>query len=149
MAFKDTLFPLRRERGFTQEELARKLYVTRQAVSRWENGDTEPGIDMVKLIAVALDVPVSRLIEMPERYCQSCGMILRDPSQYAAEADGTLTDQFCKWCYDQGTYVEDITMDDMIEDCAPRLAEYMHGTTDEAVSLMGAVLPSLKRWREE
>ncbi|MDN0055512.1 helix-turn-helix transcriptional regulator [Collinsella ihumii] len=50
---KNTLARLRRERGLTQEELARRLYITRQAVSRWETGATEPGIDMIKLIARA------------------------------------------------------------------------------------------------
>lgn len=43
---KDVLPRLRRERGPAQEELARKLYIARQAVSRWERGETEPGIDM-------------------------------------------------------------------------------------------------------
>ena len=51
MAIKDVLPQLRRDRGLTQQELAAKLYVTRQAVSRWETGETEPGIDMTKLLA--------------------------------------------------------------------------------------------------
>lgn len=51
MAIKDVLPLLRHERGMTQEELASKLFVTRQAVSRWENGDTAPNIDMTKLLA--------------------------------------------------------------------------------------------------
>lgn len=38
---KDALARLRRERGLTQEELARRLYITRQAVSRWECGGRE------------------------------------------------------------------------------------------------------------
>ena len=46
MAIKDVLPQLRRDRGLTQAELASKLYVTRQAVSRWENGETTPNIDM-------------------------------------------------------------------------------------------------------
>ena len=49
MAIKDVLPRLRRERGLTQEELAKRLYITRQAVSRWERGETSPGIDMTKL----------------------------------------------------------------------------------------------------
>ena len=38
MAIGDVLVRIRKERNLTQEDLARKLYVTRQAVSRWENG---------------------------------------------------------------------------------------------------------------
>lgn len=44
--FKGALPRLRRERELAQEELARKLYIARQAVSRWERGETEPGIGM-------------------------------------------------------------------------------------------------------
>ena len=46
MPMKDTIAAIRREAGLTQEEMARRLYVTRQAVSRWEQGETTPGIDM-------------------------------------------------------------------------------------------------------
>lgn len=44
MAIKDKLASLRRERGLTQEDLARKVYVTRQAVSRWEHGVRQNGL---------------------------------------------------------------------------------------------------------
>lgn len=149
MAIKDMLPRLRRERGLTQEDLARRLYVTRQCVSRWETGATTPTIDMTKLIARELDVPVTELLEMPEHYCQSCGMMFTGPDQRGRNADGTEVEDLCRWCYDDGAWVEDISMDDMIEDCAPRMAESTGWTVDECTSLMGAVLPTLKRWRRE
>lgn len=148
MAIKDVLPRLRRERGLTQEGLAKKLFITRQAVSRWETGETAPGIDMTKLIAVTLDVPVTELLEMPEHYCQSCGMMFTAPDQHGHEADGTEVEDFCQWCYDDGAYTYETTMEDMIEDCAPRMAEAMDWTVDESASLLGAVLPTLKRWKE-
>lgn len=148
MAIKDVLPRLRRERELTQEDLAKKLFITRQAVSRWETGETAPGIDMTKLIAVTLDVPVTELLEMPEHYCQSCGMMFTAPDQHGHEADGTEVEDFCRWCYDDGAYTYETTMEDMIEDCAPRMAEAMDWTVDESASLLGAVLPSLKRWKE-
>ena len=120
---KDALAQARRERGLTQEELAARLYITRQAVSRWETGATEPGIDMIKLIARELEVPVMRLLDMPEYYCQSCGMMFTGPDQHGREADGTEVEDFCRWCYDQGAYTYETTMEEMIEDCAPRMAD--------------------------
>ena len=104
MLLKDMLPRLRAERGLTQQDLAEKLYVTRQAVSRWETGETAPGIDMVKLIASVFDVPIVSLLDMPEHYCQSCGMMLTDESQYAVDDDGNHTHDWCKCCYDKAAY---------------------------------------------
>ena len=140
MDFATKLIELRKRKGLTQEGLAAKLYVTRQAVSRWERGEVVPGIDMMKLIANVLDEPIMHLLDLPERYCESCGMILT-PADY-----GSKDEHYCKWCYEQGKYTYETTMDAMIEDCAPRLAENTGMSRDEAVSLMGAVLPHLKRW---
>ena len=42
MDTKDMIRRLRTEKGLSQDELAEKLFVTRQAVSRWENGETTP-----------------------------------------------------------------------------------------------------------
>lgn len=145
MDFSTKLIELRKRKGLTQEGLAAKLYVTRQAVSRWERGEVVPGIDMMKLIANVLDEPIMHLLDLPERYCESCGMILT-PADYGSDADGSKDEHYCKWCYEQGKYTYETTMDAMIEDCAPRLAENTGMSRDEAVSLIGAVLPHLKRW---
>ena len=59
MAINQKIAELRKTRHLTQEDLAARLYVTRQAVSRWENGETSPGIDMLKLLAVTLDVSIA------------------------------------------------------------------------------------------
>lgn len=146
MAFAEKLIAVRRANDLTQEQLAAKLYVTRQAVSRWERGEVTPGIDMMKLIAAVTGEPLSHLLEMPEHYCESCGMILT-PDDCGTDATGTATDHYCKWCYDHGKYTYETTREAMIEDCAPRLAQNTGMSLDEAVSLMGAVLPQLERWR--
>lgn len=146
MAFAEKLIAIRRAHHLTQEQLAAKLFVTRQAVSRWERDEVTPGIDMMKLIAAVTGEPLSHLLEMPEHYCQSCGMILT-PDDCGTDAAGATTDHYCKWCYDHGKYTYDTTMEAMIEDCAPRLAQNTGMSLDEAVSLMGAVLPLLERWR--
>ena len=59
------------------------------------------------------------------------------------------TEEFCRWCYDNGDYTYETDMESMIEECAPRMAEAMGWTLDESVSLLGAILPNLKRWKED
>lgn len=148
MTIADALVTMRKERNLTQQDVARKLFVTRQAVSRWENGETTPGIDMCKLISATFDLPVTHLLEMPDGdYCQSCGMPFYQPKDYGSEADGAPSADYCSWCYRDGAFVEDESLEELIERCAPYMAESCHVSRDEAVSFMGALLPHLKRWK--
>ena len=147
METKNVIYELRTGKGMSQDELAEKLFVTRQAVSRWETGETEPGVDMCKLIAATCDVPVTELLEMPDApYCQSCGMPFFQPEDRGTKADGTPSEDFCSWCYRDGTFVGGESLDELIERCAPGMAETCGISLDEAVSFMGALLPGLKRW---
>ena len=150
MATKDALAQARKDAGLTQEELARKVYVTRQAISRWETGETTPSIDMTKLLASALDVPVMQLLDLPtEPACQCCGTPFSVPHmERGADADGAENPAYCRWCYNQGTFAYE-TMDDVIETSAPYLVEATGMSLDEAVSFMGALLPTLDHWRRE
>ena len=59
---KTTIKQLRQEKGINQEQLAEQLHVTRQAVSNWENGKTQPDIETLTQIAEYFDVSVERLI---------------------------------------------------------------------------------------
>ena len=56
METKNIILKLRTERGMSQDELADKIMVTRQAVSRCENGDTVPHTDTLKLLSKEFDV---------------------------------------------------------------------------------------------
>ena len=149
MAVKDVLPQLRQEKGMTQQELAKKLYVTRQAVSRWETGETTPSVDMAKLIASALDVPVLRVLDLPqEPACQCCGTPFSVPNMdKGSNEDGSENPNYCKWCYDEGHFAIG-SMDDVIEHSAPYLVAATGVTLDEAVSFMGVLLPNLKRWKD-
>lgn len=148
MAIKDVLPRIRQERGMTQQELASKLFVTRQAVSRWEHGETTPSIDMSKLIASVLDVPVMQLLDLPqEPACQCCGTPFSVPNMpKGTDGDGHENPAYCKWCYDEGQF-SNATMDEVIEQSAPYLVQATGVSLDEAVSFMGALLPTLGRWR--
>ena len=68
---KDIIRNLRTKSGLSQEELAEKVYVTRQAVSRWENGDTVPNTDTLKLLSTLFGVSVNTLLGSPRKLiCQ-------------------------------------------------------------------------------
>ena len=51
METKNIILELRTKKGLSQEELAQKVMVTRQAVSRWENGETVPNTETLKLLS--------------------------------------------------------------------------------------------------
>ena len=148
MAIQDTIAAIRKEAGLTQEEMARKLYMTRQAVSRWENGETTPGIDMVKLICVTFGIPLERFFDMPmEYYCQCCSMPIPNDELHGTEADGTTSPSYCRYCYDHGAFTaQNVSMDEFIEATAPMEAKALGISVEDAVSLMGTLLPHLKRW---
>ena len=55
MSIDERILEIRSRAGLTQQEMADRLFVTRQAVSRWERGETVPGIDTLRLIAEAFD----------------------------------------------------------------------------------------------
>ena len=58
----ENLKMLRKEKGFSQEELASKVHVVRQTVSKWEKGLSVPDAEMLVQIADVFEVPVSRLL---------------------------------------------------------------------------------------
>lgn len=62
MEFHERLQALRRQKGLTQEELARALYVSRAAVSKWESGRGYPNIDSLQDMAAFFSVTVDQLL---------------------------------------------------------------------------------------
>jgi len=62
MKFHENLQHLRKEAGLSQEEVAGKLFVSRQSVSKWENGAAEPGIESLKALADLYGVTVDELV---------------------------------------------------------------------------------------
>ena len=102
MEAKDVLLKLRTERGLSQETLAEKLFVTRQAVSRWERGDTLPNTETLKLLSKLYDVSINTLLGSPRTLiCQCCGMPL-DDTTISREPGGAFNEDYCKWCYTDG-----------------------------------------------
>lgn len=104
METKNVILELRTKKGLSQDELAEKVMVTRQAVSRWENGETVPNTETLKLLSKEFNVTINTLLGAPRQLiCQCCGMPLEDEI-VSHDRDGSLNENYCKWCYADGTY---------------------------------------------
>ena len=85
---------------------------------------------------------------MDEMHCQSFGMPMRDPAQFGTEGDGTLSPDYCSYCYGNGTYLHEMSMEDMLSVCADHVDDWdVEITRDEAVAMMREFFPTLKRWQ--
>ena len=117
METRKVILELRTKRGLSQDELAEKVMVTRQAVSRWENGETVPNTETLKLLSKEFDVSINTLLGEPRKLvCQCCGMPLEDDSIIGRDSDSSLNKDYCKWCYADGTYTYS-DMDELIDVC--------------------------------
>jgi len=84
-----------------------------------------------------------------EKFCQSCAMPLRTEEFLGTNKDGTVSGEYCKYCYENGEYVQSCTMDEMIDFCAGPMVEHNEGMTKEgAIAAMKSFFPQLKRWKD-
>lgn len=147
METKDILIQLRKDNNLTQEELAKRLFVTRQAVSRWETGETLPNTETLKLISAQFNVSINTLLGSPRALiCQCCGMPLTDDI-LSKESDGSLNEDYCKWCYSDGRFAYN-----SIDEIKAYLMQFMknHGMAEEqAEEYINATIPKLKRWAKK
>lgn len=145
METKDVIFALRTERGLSQDALAEKLYVTRQAVSRWENGETVPSIETLKQLSQFFDVSINTLLGSPRTLiCQCCGMPL-DDSTMSREPDGSINEAYCKWCYSDGQFVYD-SMAQLIDFLSQHMANDAWSPAQVRAHLE-KMLPELDHWK--
>ena len=145
METKDMIRELRTKKGLSQDELAEKVFVTRQAVSRWENGETTPNTETLKLLSKLFDVSINTLLGSPRQLiCQCCGMPLEDAS-ISKEPDGFFNEEYCKWCYADGEYMYH-DMDDLIDVCVGHMANDQF-TPEQVRAYMKDMLPKLDYWK--
>ena len=72
--FKDNLIHLRKVQNLTQEEVAEKLGVSRQAVAKWECGETVPDIEKCRLLAELFDVSLDSLVNYESSGSEDLGL---------------------------------------------------------------------------
>ena len=145
MTTKEVLYELRTKHGLSQEELAEKVFVTRQAVSRWETGETVPNTETLKLLSNLFGVSINTLLGAPRQLiCQCCGMPLED-SILSKNADGSINEDYCQWCFADGTYTYS-NMDDLINVCVGHMANEQF-SEDQVRAYLKEKLPTLDYWK--
>ena len=91
-------------------------------------------------------------MEKTMKFCQSCGMPLTD-DVLGTNADGSRIEEYCMYCYRDGKFLQDCTMDEMIEHCSQFIDEVNKQmpkpmTEEEYVQMMRGFFPMLKRWKK-
>ena len=147
METKDVILELRSRNGLSQDALAEKLYVTRQAVSRWETGETLPNVQTLKLLSQLFDVSINTLLGSPrELICQCCGMPLYDAS-ISREPDGGFNEEYCKWCYADGQFVY-TSLAELTDFLVGHMANE-NWPPEQARAYFEAQLPRLNHWKQQ
>lgn len=147
METKGVILELRTKNGLSQAELAEKVYVTRQAVSRWENGETVPNTETLKLLSKLFDVSINTLLGSPRKLiCQCCGMPL-DDSTISKETDGTFNEEYCKWCYTDGKFVYK-SLDELTDFLVGHMSNE-NWPPEQARAYFEEQLPKLNHWKQE
>lgn len=79
-------------------------------------------------------------------FCQSCAMPMTK-EMYGSNADGTENKDYCKFCYQNGEFTGDMTMEQMIDFCVPKTVENTDMNEEEARKMLEGMFPQLKRWK--
>ena len=146
METKEIIAALRAQKGLSQEQLAEQVYVTRQAVSRWERGETIPNTETLKQLSKLFDVSINTLLGSPRTLvCQCCGMPLEDAA-ISREPDGTFNEEYCKWCYAEGRFA--YTSVEALTDFLVGHMSNEQFTPEQGRAYFSAQLPELKHWKK-
>ena len=85
-----------------------------------------------------------------QKFCQSCAMPMADDELYGTNADGTKNEDYCIYCFKDGEFTSNMTMDEMMKFCIDKMCEvHPEFDKDEASAMMMEVFPKLKRWTND
>lgn len=94
--------------------------------------------------------PDNNIIEVTGGYhiCQSCGMAMHY-SDHGKNADGSSSTEYCRYCYPNGSFSKNETMEEMIESCIPFYVGEEFNSSAEAREYLTKLYPTLKRWKKQ
>ena len=75
-----------------------------------------------------------------QKFCQSCAMPMTE-ELYGTNADGSKNDEYCMYCFKDGEFTSDMTMEEMMNFCIDKMVEVS--------KMMNEVFPQLKRWAKD
>ena len=149
METREILKTLREKHDLTQEQLADRVLVTRQAVSRWETGETQPNTDTLKLLSREYGVSINTLLGSPRTLiCQCCGMPLTDDAYISRETDGSFNEDYCKWCYADGAFTYS-SKETLVDFLLANMPNPDNTPEDTRRKQFDRGLSQLKRWKEQ
>ena len=144
---KDILKSLREKNSLTQEALAERLMVTRQAVSRWETGETQPNTETLKLLSKEFGVSINTLLGSPRQLvCQCCGMPLSEDGMISREPDGSFNEDYCTWCYTDGRFAYE-SKDALLDFLIAHMTDPENTPEAERRAMYDGYLSQLKHWK--
>lgn len=147
MEIRDILKNLREKQHLTQEQLAERVMVSRQAVSRWENGETQPNTDTLKLLSKEFGVSINTLLGSPRQLiCQCCGMPLSEDSMISREPDGSYNEEYCRWCYSDGAFAYE-SKDALLDFLISHMPNPENAPEEVRRSQYDLYLSQLKHWK--
>ncbi len=147
MEIRDALRNLRMQHGLTQEQMAERAMVTRQAVSRWETGETQPNTDTLQILSRVFDVSINTLLGSPRTlFCQCCGMPLSEDGFISREPDGSFNEDYCKWCYADGAFAYP-TKSSLVDFLVAHMPNPDQTPDTERRKLFDEQLSRLKHWK--
>lgn len=91
---------------------------------------------------------------MDTKFCQSCGMPVDSDEAKGTNSDGSKSNDYCSYCYENGEFTQDMSMDEMIEINLKYIGEYnktsgQDMSVDEARKQLLLFMPTLKRWSKQ
>lgn len=132
----------------TQEFVSETIGVSRQAVSKWENGETVPNTETLKLLSQLFDVSINTLLGSPRTMvCQCCGMPL-DDSTLSKGPDGAFNEDYCKWCYADGQFAYP-TKASLLDYLMAHMPNPDNAPAAVCRAQFDTYLSRLKHWKEE
>lgn len=85
---------------------------------------------------------------MENKICQSCGMPITSKDLLGTNKDGSINEDYCKYCFKDGEFIDKVSMEEYIDMCS-KYGEQAGMTNEQMKEFCTKLFPTLKRWRNK